>query len=309
MTVHPIPEALQEYVHRYLLRRLHEDSDEEAEAAGGEELLEDVYTGETRVLRAPHLRLPKRVEGATLIVEGSVVCESDLYNVQLLAAGDVRIEGWCSHAVVIALGDLTVHSAVYSHLFAWRQLSVQKEARFSSLQAAEIEAEEAVLFGGQLVAAERIRVRQLRWAFGEHALVLSIGTPYLQQLEQEHWRSVFRRLRERLQQIQQELEQLLQMRRNRPLEHIQRLQREYARLHEQLQQVEGRLYGKSSRKPVIEVRESIPADAIVAIHGVVYQVPAELIAVRFTSDGMRIVLESLPDEGGEQVADGTVQPG
>ncbi|GBD06620.1 hypothetical protein HRbin21_00416 [bacterium HR21] len=302
MTVYEIPEPLLGHARRFLLRRLQSVSGELEDLEGEQEAVEGIRPGEIRTLHARHVRLPERMEGATLIVEGDVVCESDLYHAQLLAAGSVRIEGWCSHALVIALGDMEVHSAIYSQLFARARLSVRREARFTTLQAREIAAEDAVLFGGQLMAAEQIRVRQLRWAFGEQAVVLSIGTPFLQQLEQEHWRTLFRQLRGQLQELQHELERLLQMRRGRPLEQIQRLQRDYAQLQEQVQQVEMRLYGTGSRKPVIEVRESVPADTIVAIHGIVYRVPSELIAVRFTSDGMRVVLESLPDQSDEDVS-------
>ncbi|MEN3027446.1 MAG: FapA family protein, partial [Chlorobiota bacterium] len=259
---------------------------------------EEVRPGSVHFSEVPRLHVPSRIEGATLIAEGDVVCSSDVYHSHVLAAGDIIIKGWCSHAIVVALGSVELPSAIYSHILASMEIRLGKEARFSTLQARGIAAENAIVFGGQLVAADRIVVRQLRWAFGDHGAVLSIGTPYLQQLEQQYWRTQLQELRERLQELQRTLGQLLQQRRSHGSEQVRQLQQEYWQLYEQLQQLEQRSYGLGTRKPVIEVRENVPSDTIVAIHGVVYRVPSELIAVRFSSDGMRIALESLPEVSG-----------
>ncbi|MCS6965243.1 MAG: hypothetical protein NZ473_00535 [Candidatus Kapabacteria bacterium] len=299
MSVHELPEPLAEYVRRFLLRRL---ADQEeltviSTVRNGEEIEGGIHPGETRFLQSSNSRIPERLEGVTLVAEGNVVCESDVHNTHLVAAGSVRIEGWCSHAVVVALENVGLRSAVYSHVLARLRLTLEREARFTTLQATEVAADEAVLFGGQIVAVERICVRQLRWAFGEHTSVLSIGTPYVQQLEQGYWRARLREARERLRAVQRELESALQVRRGRPSEQVRRLQHQYQQLQEELWQIEQRSYGIGHGKPVIEVRENVPPDTIVSIHGVIYRVPTELLGVRFTSDGMRIVLEALPESG------------
>ncbi len=297
MSLRELPEHLLGHIQRFLLCHIRGEPTPEGAL---EEKLDKVLPGEVRVVEALHLSIPERLENASVIATGDVVCESDLYNAHLVALGNVTIAGWCSHAVVVALKDAVLHSAVYSMVLARERLILRTEARFSNLQAARIEAEEAVLFGGQVVARESIRVRQLRGAFGENALMLSIGTPYLQQMEQQYWRQQLRELRERLRLVHQELETLLADRHRRLSEHVQRLQREYGQLHEQLQEIELRSYGVAVQRPIIEVCENVPADTIVSIHGVIYQVPSELLGVRFTSDGMRIVLEPVAEDGPSQ---------
>jgi len=287
-----------EPVQHFLLRLLQE---EDGRGQGTESLeLGEFFPGETRRVSAGQVRVPVRLENATLIVEGDLLCEGDVYNAQVVASGSIQIQGWCSHTLVVGLGDVELHSAIYSQIFARGQLRIRREARFSSLQAAQVEASEAVFFGGQVVAAESIRVRQLRWAFGEHASALSIGMPYLQRLEHQYWRAELRRLRDRMQAVQQELEAILQQRHRQVSEHIRHLQQEYHELYARLQEVEQRSYGSGHHRASIEVWENVPADTIVAIHGIVYRVPTELLAVRFRSDGMRIVLESLSDEASPQ---------
>lgn len=293
MNVADLPEHLLEHIRRFLLHHIHgEPVPEEV----SETILDKALPGEIRVVEAARLSIPGRLENASVIATGDVVCDADIYNAHLVALGDVTVAGWCSHAVIVALKDAVLHSVVYSSVLARQRLVLRTEARFSNLQAARIEAEGAVLFGGQVIAQESIQVRQLRWALGENALMLSIGTPYLQQLEQQYWRQQLRELRERLRLIQQELEALLSDRQRRLSERVQCLQGEYRQVQEQLQHIELRSYGVTVQRPAIEVRENVPADTIVSIHGVMYQVPAELLGVRFTSDGMRIVLESVAEE-------------
>jgi len=78
-------------------------------------------------------------------------------------------------------------------------------------------------------------------------------------------------------------------------ERLRTLQREHERLQQWLHELEQRYYGVGSRRARIEVRELVPAETIIAIRGNVYQVPSDLVGVRFSGDGMRIVLESLAD--------------
>ncbi len=295
-----LPEVLAEHVRQLLFQQLQEaEEGSSAPPSNTDVTVEGIHPGEVRFVEALRLRVPERLEGATLVARGDVFCDNDLYNAAIIAGGDVRVAGWCSHSTIVSLRTVELHSALYSSVFARVRVQLHKEARFSILQAAEVAADEAVLIGGQVVALEHIRVRQLRWAFGDHAIVLSIGMPYLQQLEQQYWREQLRQLRQRLQDIQRELEYYLQLRRGRPTDRIRELQHEYLQLQGQLHEIERRSYGLEVRKPTIEVREDVPVDTIVAIHGVVYRVPSELLAVRFSSDGMRIVLESIPESDGE----------
>lgn len=289
-----------EHIQGFLLRRIQGETVPEE---GEEEVLESIPPGEVRYVEGSRLRVPARLENASVVVAGHVICEADVYSAQIVALGDVTVEGWCSHAVIVGMQDVMLHSAVYASIFSRQTLCLRTEARSSVLQAAVVDAGEAVLFGGQVVALQRIRVRQLRGAFGENALVLSIGAPYLQQLEQQYWRKQLSELREQLRVVQRELETLLMSRYGRLSEQAHRLRAEYNSIQEQLQQVELRSYGVIPQKPVIEVRENVPADTIISIQGLIYRVPSELLGVRFSSNGMRIVLESLPDSeeqaGGE----------
>jgi hypothetical protein len=248
------------------------------------------------VLHSGELHVETSLENLVAEVEGDLVCDGDVLNCQLLVHGNVRIAGWCSRSSIVALGDAELHSAIHSQVVVRGTLRLAVEARMSVLHAFRVEAEQAVLYGGQVVAAETIRLWQLRGAFGAHAPVLSVGLPYVQQLEQEYWKQQLQQVRQQLRTLQGQLEECMALRRYAQAEErLRTLQREHERLQQWLHELEQRYYGVGSRRARIEVRELVPAETIIAIRGNVYQVPSDLVGVRFSSDGMRIVLESLAD--------------